>query len=118
VTEERAVISESRETTFDTDIADPAELERILDELATQLCADLARRGRRGRTVGIKIRLDDFSTHTRSRTVPEAVNELDRIGAIARDLLREFGTPRPMRLLGVRVAGLEEAATDQLALPV
>jgi DNA polymerase-4 len=118
VTEERAVISESRETTFDTDIADLPELERILDELATQLCADLARRGRRGRTIGIKIRLDDFSTHTRSRTVPEATGDIERIGPIARDLLHEFGTPRPMRLLGVRVAGLEQAATDQLALPV
>jgi DNA polymerase-4 len=118
VTEDRAVISESRETTFDTDISDPAELERILLELAEQLCGDLSRKGRRGRTIGIKIRLDDFSTHTRSRTVPEATGDLERVGPIVRDLLREFGTPRPMRLLGVRVAGLETAPTDQLALPV
>ena len=118
VTEERAVISESCETTFDTDIADPAELQRILADLATRLCANLEKRGRRGRTIGIKVRLDDFSTHTRSRTLPEPVNELQRIGAVARDLLRDFGVPRPMRLLGVRVAGLEEASVDQLALPV
>ncbi|MCW3064505.1 MAG: polymerase [Solirubrobacterales bacterium] len=118
VTEERAVISESRETTFDEDIADPAELERILGDLTVRLCEDLARRGRRGRTIGIKIRLDDFSTHTRSRTLPEAVNELSRIGTVARDLLRDFGVPRPLRLLGVRVAGLEEAQADQLALPL
>ena len=119
VTEERAVISESRETTFDEDIADPAELQQILTDLTVRLCGDLERHGRRGRTIGIKIRLDDFSTHTRSRTLPEAVNELDRIGPVARDLLRDFGAARPVRLLGVRVAGLEEAAAaDQLALPV
>jgi DNA polymerase-4 len=118
VTEERKVISESRETTFDIDIADPGELERVLDELVGRLCSTLVSQGRRGRTVGIKVRLDDFSTHTRARTLSEPVASADRVGPVAQSLLREFGVPRPLRLLGVRVAGLEPASESQLTLAV
>jgi DNA polymerase-4 len=107
VTQERKVISESRETTFDRDISGLAALEPILDELVTKLCDGLERQERRGRTIGIKVRLDDFSTHTRARTLSEAVSSADRIGPVARDLLRRFSPERPVRLLGVRVAGLE-----------
>jgi len=120
VTEERKVISESRELTFDRDIADGAELEIVLERLVERLCGGLERQCRRGRTIGIKVRLDDFSTHTRSRTLSEAVDSADRVGPIALDLLRRFAAPRPVRLLGVRVAGLEpssEHAEDQLVLP-
>ncbi len=118
VTEERKVISESRETTFDIDIADPARLEQILGELVARLCATLVAQDRRGRTIGIKVRLDDFSTHTRARTLSEPVASADRVGPVALALLREFAAPRPVRLLGVRVAGLEAAEEDQLRLEV
>ena len=119
VTEERKVVSESRERTFDSDIADRAELESVLAELASRLCDALGAQRRRGRTVGIKIRLDDFSTHTRARTLAEPVAELERVGPVALELLRRFDPPRPVRLLGVRVAGLErvdEAGEDQMVL--
>jgi DNA polymerase IV len=121
VTQERKVISESRETTFDTDIADAMTLERILTELTEKLCRGLAEQERRGRTIGIKVRLDDFSTHTRARTLAEPVSSPDRVLPVALDLLRRFGTPRPVRLLGVRVAGLEPAraeAAEQLSLAI
>jgi DNA polymerase-4 len=121
VTQERKVISESRETTFDTDITDPVALERILTELTDKLCAGLAGQARRGRTIGIKVRLDDFSTHTRARTLAEPVASTDRVLPVALDLLRRFAAPRPVRLLGVRVAGLEPAqpeSTQQLTLAV
>jgi DNA polymerase IV len=121
VSEERINVSESRETTFDYDIADRAELERILDELVGQLCRGLAKQKRRGRTIGIKVRLDDFTTATRARTLPEAVNEPERVGGVARELLREYAPPRPVRLLGVRVASFVQTgdeADSQLALPL
>jgi DNA polymerase-4 len=108
VTEERKVVSESRELTFDEDLTDPDRLETILGQLVERLCAGLLAQRRRGRTVGIKVRLDDFSTHTRARTLPEAVGSADRVGPVALELLRRFAAPRPVRLLGVRVAGLEE----------
>jgi DNA polymerase-4 len=116
VTEERKVISESRELTFDYDISDPGELERVLERLVSELCAALAGQRRRGRTIGIKIRLDDFSTHTRARTLPDPVSAADRVGPVALDLLRRFAPERPVRLLGVRVAGLEAAGDEQLTL--
>jgi DNA polymerase IV len=112
VTQERKVISESRETTFDYDINDPLELETVLERLVQRLCAGLAEQRRAGRTVGIKIRLDDFSTHTRARTLPEPISSEERVWPVALDLLRRFAPARPVRLLGVRVAGLEHAAAD------
>jgi DNA polymerase IV len=121
VTEQRKVVSESRELTFDRDIADPRQLEPILAELVERLCAALAAQRRRGRTIGIKVRLDDFSTHTRARTLPGPVASADRVGPVALELLRRFAPPRPVRLLGVRVAGLERAGPadePQLALAV
>jgi DNA polymerase-4 len=69
--------------------------------------------------VGIKVRLDDFSTHTRARTLPQPVSRADQVGPVAIDLLRRFNPRRPVRLLGVRVAGLQPAgagAQEQLAL--
>jgi DNA polymerase IV len=121
VSEVRVAVSESRETTFDYDIADREELERILDGLVGQLCSGLAKQERRGRTIGIKVRLDDFTTATRARTLPEAVNEPERVGSVARELLREYAPSRPVRLLGVRVASFDHEGREtgaQLALPV
>jgi len=119
VTEERKVVSESREITFDQDIRDLGELETTLEQLVRRLSAALVEQNRRGRTVGIKVRLDDFSTHTRARTLPEPVSDPDRVSSVALDLLRRFAPARPVRLLGVRVAGLEPAARtrdEQLTL--
>jgi DNA polymerase IV len=121
VTEERKVVSESREVTFDADIAEMSELESVLDGLVQRLCAALERQRRCGRTIGIKVRLDDFSTHTRARTLARAVAGADQVGPVALELLRRFDPPRPVRLLGVRVAGLEgsgERTEEQLRLVV
>jgi DNA polymerase-4 len=90
VTQERKVVSESRETTFDADLRTMAELEPALTALVEQLCDGLAGQQRCGRTVGIKVRLDDFSTHTRARTLPDPVGTADRVGPIALELLRRF----------------------------
>jgi DNA polymerase-4 len=123
VTPVRRVVSESHETTFDYDIADHARLEEILVGLANQLCERLAKQDRRGRTIAIKVRLDDFETVTRARTIGEATNDPATVAGVAVTLLREYAPPRPVRLLGVRVAALRHGAAgervdDQLALPL
>jgi DNA polymerase IV len=100
--------SRSNETTFDRDIAELAELERVLARLAGQLCEGLQRKQARGRTIGIKVRLDDWTTVTRARTLPVAVNDTDTITGVALELLRAYDPPRPVRLLGVRIAAFEE----------
>jgi DNA polymerase IV len=121
VTMERIAVSESKETTFNTDIADRAEQVAHLRRLTEQLCSALRRQNRRGRTIAIKVRLDDFTTVTRARTVPEATNEFDRVADVACALLHEYDPPRPVRLLGVRLAAFDEGEAvpqPQLALPM
>ena len=109
----RVAKSESRETTFDTDLRGLDALEPVLDRLSAELCGTLVRQERTGRTIGIKVRLDDFSTHTRAHTRDEATNDVVVVSSTARELLRRFDPPRPVRLLGVRVAGLDEAETGR-----
>lgn len=110
--------SESKETTFDEDLVGLEALEPVLERLAGQLAEDLGQHGRSGRTVGIKLRLDDFSTHTRARTLPAPVSDVEGILAVARDLLRAFDPSRPVRLLGVRVASMEGGAPAEPATQV
>ena len=106
----RLAKSESRETTFERDLRGLAALSPVLERLAEELCSTLSRSEQSGRTIGIKVRLDDFSTHTRARSLAEPTNEFDVVHRVASQLLAEFDPPRPVRLLGVRVAGLDEAA--------
>lgn len=114
---ERVSKSESRETTFDQDLRGLDALQPVLERLAMELCEGLVREDRRGRTIGIKVRLDDFSTHTRARSLEEPVNDVATVRAVAADLLRAFDPQRPVRLLGVRVAGLDEAPAVAAAPP-
>ena len=117
----RIAKSESRETTFDRDLHGLGALEPVLERLTGELCETLAREERRGRTIGIKVRFDDFTTVTRARSLDAAVGDAGTVGGVALDLLRRLDPRRPVRLLGVRVAGLDEelaqpASDDQLSL--
>jgi DNA polymerase IV len=100
--------SRSVEATFDYDISDHARLEQILDEQARRLAAELRERGISGRTIGIKVRLDDWTTVTRVHTIDAPTNDPALIAMTARTLLRRYAPPRPVRLLGVRVAAFGE----------
>ena len=114
VSTERAAKSRSVETTFDADVADVAELERVLSDQARRLAAEARAKGIRGRTVGIKVRTSDFTTTTRARTLAAATDEPDRIAEVALALLAANRPAHPVRLLGVRLASLEgpEDASD------
>jgi DNA polymerase-4 len=112
---ERKVVSESRERTFDQDVHDPVRLRESLRTMAGELCASLAAHERRGRTIGIKIRLDDFTTVTRAHTVDAPTCETSLVTAVALRLLEEYAPARPVRLLGVRVAGLSNGAPTATA---
>jgi DNA polymerase-4 len=110
----RETKSQSAETTFDVDVADPAQLENSLKGLAEELCRRLRSRELEGRTVGIKVRLDDWTNASRSHTVEEPTNDPAVVVPLALDLLRAYAPPRPVRLLGVRLAGFEkEPATER-----
>jgi DNA polymerase-4 len=100
--------SRSIETTFDYDIADMARLEQVLDEQSRRLGTELRERNLRGRTIGIKVRLDDWTTVTRVHTVDAPTDEGDLIAATALALLRNYAPPRPVRLIGVKVASFSD----------
>jgi len=110
----RAIKSQSSETTFDEDVADRERQHAALAELAADLCRRLAQRDLRGGTIAIKVRLDDWTTVTRARTVAQATNDAAVVGRVARELLAAYDPPRPVRLLGVRVAGFADAAGVQV----
>jgi DNA polymerase IV len=113
----RVAKSESRETTFDSDLRGLPSLEPVLERLSVELCSALAGQDARGRTIGIKVRFDDFSTVTRARTIDEPVNDLATVARVAGELLRELDPSRPVRLLGVRVAGLDGGRQAEPAAP-
>ncbi len=112
VTVVRETKSQSAETTFDVDVGDRAELEAHLGHLAEELCKRLRKRELRGRSIGIKVRLDDWTNVTRSHSVAEPTDDPAVVGPIALDLLRAYDPPRPVRLLGVRVASFESEAEE------
>ena len=110
VTTERIAKSRSVETTFDYDVTDRERLEEVIAEQSERLAAELAKREARGRTIGIKVRTDDFATFTRVRSIKEFTNDPEAIRTVALELLRENLPDRPVRLLGVRVASFEDEA--------
>ena len=111
----REPVSISRETTFERDlhaVRDRAELGAAFTRLCEQVAADLQRKGYVGRTVGIKLRFDDFRTVTRDATLNCAVSGAGEIRRTAGQCLKRVDLSRRMRLLGVRVSKLERAALD------
>jgi DNA polymerase-4 len=122
ITTVRIAKSESREQTLDVDVAERDEQDEIMCRLAFELCERLERQERRGRTVTIKVRLDDWTTITRARTLDRPTNDAEPIAAVALELLREYAPARPVRLLGVGVSGFDlghaRSEQEQLALPL
>ena len=101
--------SVSCETTFERDLhprTDRTALSRILLDLCDRLGRDLARKGCKGKTIGIKLRFDDFKTLTRDVTLGEPTAEPSAILKAARACLRRVTFDRRLRLLGVRVGSL------------
>ncbi|HEY1460896.1 MAG TPA: DNA polymerase IV [Casimicrobiaceae bacterium] len=113
--DEREVVTESepvsisRETTFDRDLharRDRDELSAIFTELCTDLAGDLARKGYVGRTIGLKLRYDDFKIVTRDKTIETPTQDARTIRRVAGECLKRVPLERRIRLLGVRIAGL------------
>ncbi|OLF05457.1 DNA polymerase IV [Actinophytocola xinjiangensis] len=104
------------EETFDVDRTDRDGVKRELLHLAERTAAALRGRGLCGRTVSIKVRFSDFTTITRSRTLPVATDVTQEIFRTACRLLDEQTPPGAIRLIGVRVEQLGEESGRQLLL--
>jgi DNA polymerase-4 len=99
----------SRETTFETDlhpVRDRERLSEIFTELCVRVAGDLARKGFVGRTIGLKLRYDNFSTVTRDCSLDEPTGDARVIRRAAGSCLKRVPLDRRIRLLGVRVGAL------------
>lgn len=109
VSVERETKSISSEVTFAEDIGGEAKLRAVVSKQSADVAQRLAEHGLRARTVQIKLRLSDFTTFTRQKTLPSATNDRAAIEYTALALLREQLSPlRKFRLVGVGVSGLEQ----------
>ena len=109
VVTESEPVSMSRETTFERDlhaVRDRAELGRIFTDLCQRVAQDLQRKGYVGRTIGIKLRYDDFRSVTRDQTIGEPTHDAATIRRVAGQCLKRVPLDQRLRLLGVRVGGL------------
>ena len=117
VVTESEPVSMSRETTFERDlhaVRDKAELGRIFTDLCQRVAQDLQRKGYVGKTIGIKLRYDDFKTATRDHTLPAPTDDAATIRHTAGLCLKRVPLDRRLRLLGVRVGALVRLS-DHLA---
>jgi DNA polymerase-4 len=102
-------VSMSRETTFERDLhvkQDRPALASALDELSQRLATDLQRKGYCARTVGIKLKFEDFRSLTRELTLPHPIQEASSIREACGQCLKRITFDRRIRLLGVRAGGL------------
>lgn len=102
-------VSMSRETTFDRDlhaVRDRAELGAIFTRLCEQVADDLQRKGYVGKTIGVKLRYDNFQIVTRDTTIDHFTHDAASIRRQAGLCLKRVDLTRRIRLLGVRVGSL------------
>jgi DNA polymerase-4 len=105
-------VSISRETTFERDmhaVRDKAELGAIFTRLCERLAEDLQRKGYKGKTIGVKVKYDDFKTATRDNTIEVPINDAKGLRAAAGVALKRMPLDKRIRLLGVRVGHLSHS---------
>ena len=113
VSVEREVKSISSETTLAEDTGDAERLYAIIDDLSSRVAESLQSNEMPGHTVKLKLRLSDFTTFTRQRTLPQAVSSAEELAPVARSLLQaELVEDRQFRLLGVGVSGFETESEE------
>ena len=119
---DRPYKSVSAERTFDTDLADPADLAREVERIAGLAWARIERAGVRGRTVTLKVKFADFTLITRSRSFVAPVADLAAFEAAGQALLATLlPVSNGIRLLGVGLHSIVEASVEaprQLGLAI
>ena len=101
----------SRETTFENDlhpVRDKDRLTKIFTDLCVRVAGDLERKGYAGKTIGLKIRYDNFHTVTRDLTIAVPTQDAKVIRRAAGECLKRVPLDRRIRLLGVRVGALSK----------
>lgn len=100
--------STGREVTFQRDIYNIRIIARTLSGLIKEVVEDMRQSGYKGKTVTVKVKFSDFQTRTRAKTLPESTDSLKELRDAAFECLRRFEFRRRVRLVGVRISGLEK----------
>ena len=116
VKEDFTVKSVGRELTFDEDTSDPGVILDSIDALAGETIAALIETGYLFRTVSVKVRFEDFDTHTRARSIGFMSSNLKLVADISKELVSEFIGEKKIRLIGVRLSNLRKADTRQTSI--
>lgn len=107
----------SNETTFEQDVEDRRPVIETLDKLSKDVHTRATEDGFLWRTVGIKLRFEDFSTFTRAKSRNDYTDRLDVVQSSVRSLFSEFEKdPRKIRLVGVRLSNLRRTDLSQETL--
>lgn len=107
VVEEYETKSIGRDTTFETDLDNEAQIFQNLDGLAEEVHAEVVANGFKFKTITVRIRYEDFDTHTRSKSLVFPTNDLDILRNSAKRLIAAFlRGNRKIRLIGIRVSSL------------
>ena len=107
----------SSETTFDEDVSDREVIMNAFHSIIDDVHSRLQSQNMVFRTVGIKVRLEDFETFTRARTHLTYTNEINTIEGYVNQLFREFeNSPRKIRLVGVRLSTLKRLGSEQATI--
>lgn len=108
VEREEGVKSISEEHTFDTDCADTAIIERVIFRISDRIGRRLRSHNLYAHTVSVKIRLSDFTTVTRQKTLSEPTTSTNVIHDEALALFNAyFRTGMTIRLIGVALSHFE-----------
>lgn len=118
VTPDSQAKSIGQEQTFPVNVGELDELRRVLLEQVDQVARRLRRHGFKARTVTLKLRYGDFTTLTRSHTMPEATNITRELWEAAQTLLMTWSRKdhRALRLLGVTASGFIGSHSGQMSL--
>ena len=101
------VKSMSRETTFEEDEGDTLAVLNALDKLSDSVTKEIVEQNFFFKTVTVKVRYENFETHTLSKTLPFMTSRLQDLKRTARELVQGYLRPeRKVRLIGVRVSNL------------
>ncbi len=111
---EREAKSISVEDTFPTDLTDWPRLASILRRDAESVAGRLQRSGSFARTVAIKVRMADFTTISKARSLGGATDHAEVIGRVGEELLAEVDIREGVRLLGIGVSNFTRAAQERL----
>ena len=101
------------ENTFENDLKTEEQMKEQLELIAVKVWQRMSRISVSGKTITVKIRLSDFTTFSRSKTIPHPLYAEDELVQIACELLHEQQVVEPVRLLGVSVSNLLQTNQNQ-----